>query len=304
MIWAFLPAKKRGRVLAKYDRALLVPYFQDICSIHLSIKKTKEKIEKERRKIQKIRNNAIGEVAKPEMETVSQNEPTLGALALGLLTGVLSVGLIISALWNGVIAFCAGLCALVGAYAIPIYSYKKCKNENAAANERNAAKKEEYEREKQAALNDAKPVVRKVERQIKFYKEKIEEMESLLTDLYSANLIPKRYRDLYSAVYLEDWFSNGCSDNLDIALNTFVLERIKDKLDVIIQYHAEELINQRIMIANQNKSMEQRERHHRALMSKLDEIQATNEERNCYLQMIEANTAVDSFFAHASYLRN
>ena len=67
---------------------------------------------------------------------------------------------------------------------------------------------------------------------------------------------------------------------------------------------AEELINQRIMIANQNKSMEQRERHHRALMSKLDEIQATNEERNCYLQMIEANTAVDSFFAHASYLRN
>ena len=280
--------------MAKYDRALLVPYFQDICSIHLSIKKTKEKIEKERRKIQKIRNNAIGEVAKPEMETVSQNEPTLGALALGL----------ISALWNGAIAFCAGLCALVGAYAIPIYSYKKCKNENAAANERNAAKKEEYEREKQAALNDAKPVVRKVERQIKFYKEKIEEMESLLTDLYSANLIPKRYRDLYSAVYLEDWFSNGCSDNLDIALNTFVLERIKDKLDVIIQYHAEELINQRIMIANQNKSMEQRERHHRALMSKLDEIQATNEERNCYLQMIEANTAVDSFFAHASYLRN
>ena len=64
------------------------------------------------------------------------------------------------------------------------------------------------------------------------------------------------------------------------------------------------ILNQRIMIANQNKSIEQQERHNQVLRSKLDRIQASNEERNMYLGMIEANTRADAFFSAATYLKS
>lgn len=46
------------------------------------------------------------------------------------------------------------------------------------------------------------------------------------------------------------------ADDLDMVLNTFVLEQIKAKLDVVIQQQSEAILNQRIMLANQEKTME------------------------------------------------
>lgn len=289
--------------MARYNRTFLVPYLNDICTLHLTKKKVNEKIEEERRKIERIKKNAIEKVPKPEMEKIGKDLPSIGALLLAMALIAISPAMMFMTLFEGVEYFIIGLGCLGGGYAVGICSYRNQKKENDSARKRNAERERQYQQDKDAAVKGAAPIIREVERRIEFYVYEVEQMDALLTNLYRANVIPRWYRDLYPAVYLDDWFSNSHSDDLDMALNTFVLEEIKDKLDIIIKNQGEELINQRIMIANQYKAMEQRERHHRALMSKLDEIQATNEERNSYLQMIHANTATSSFFAQASYLR-
>lgn len=290
--------------MARYDRTFLVPYLNDICTLHLSKKKVNDKIEEERRKIERIKENAIKKVPEPEMERIKKDEPTVGAILLAMALIAISPVMMIMTLWEGVAYAIIGLGCLGGGYAVGICSYRNQKKENVSARRRNAEREQQYQQDKDAAVNGVAPIIREIERRIEFYVDEIEQMDALLTDLYSAKVISRKYRDLYPAVYLDDWFSNSHSDDLDIAVNTLVLEQIKDKLDVIIKNQGEELINQRIMIANQVKTMEQQERHHQALMSKLDEMQVTNEERNSYLQMINANTATSAFFARASYLRS
>lgn len=292
--------------MARYDRTFLVPYLNDICTLHLSKKKIADQVEGERQKIAQIEDDAITRVAMPEMEVKREGFSCRGLL-LSMATFLLAPYFLLMAFLNFdkffVFLLMAGLMVPLGIF-IMIWDYKRGQKENAAIQLRNEEKEKLYEQQKATALIDVRPFVSVIEGRIAFFEEEIQKIDKLLEDLYDARVIPRWYRDLYPAVYLDDWFSNGRSDDLDMALNTFVLEEIKDKLDIIIKNQGDALINQRIMIANQVKAMEQQERHHRALMSKLDEIQATNEERNSYLQMIHANTATSAFYARATYLRD
>lgn len=292
--------------MARYDRMFLVPYLNDICTLQLSKKKIADKIKGEQQKIEQIKEDAIRTVAMPEMEALGK-ESSWRAILLCLGAYFLAACFCIAGFLNFDYFFICLLVALILACSplfIVIGDMKRCKKENVAIQLRNEERVKLYERQKVTALNNASPFVNIVEGRIAFFEEEIQKIDKLLDELYSARVIPRWYRDLYPAVYLDDWFSNGRSDDLDMALNTFVLEEIKDKLDVIIRNQGEALINQRIMIANQHKAMEQRERHHQELMCKLDAIQTTNEERNSYLQMINANTATNAFYVQATYLRD
>ena len=132
----------------------------------------------------------------------------------------------------------------------------------------------------------------------------INRIDALLDRLYSANIIPTMYRDSYAAVYLYDWFSTGNSDNMDHALSMYVLEQIKSRLDRIIDNQSQMILNQSIMMANQVRSMEQRKQYENQMKMKLNRLQTTADEQLRYTRMIEANTAVLTFFANADYLKN
>ena len=125
-----------------------------------------------------------------------------------------------------------------------------------------------------------------------------------MRQVYSANVIPGQYRNLYAAVYLYQYFGQSQADDLDLVLNTFVLEQIKAKLDVVIQQQSEAILNQRIMLANQEKTMEAQQKHAAMLESKLSRMEASDEERNQYLSMIESNTATTAYFATAQYINS
>ena len=87
-----------------------------------------------------------------------------------------------------------------------------------------------------------------------------------------------------------------------MALNMFVLEEIKEKLDRIIANQKEIILNQYLQLAEQRRSLELQEEHTSMMESKLNQINASNEERNTYLAMIESNTATTAYFATANYL--
>ena len=124
----------------------------------------------------------------------------------------------------------------------------------------------------------------------------------MIKKAYSINIIPNQYRDLYTIVYLYDYFEGSRETNLAMALNTFVLEQIKDRLDRIIAQLSDIILNQYVIMDNQKKAMQAAQRQHDALQSRLRRIEATNEERNVYLDMIESNTATMRYFATVDYL--
>lgn len=125
---------------------------------------------------------------------------------------------------------------------------------------------------------------------------------ALREKVYSANIVPRQYRDKYAAVYLYDYFESSGENDLGMALNTYVLEQIKERLDRIMDQLSEVILNQYTMMQNQERAMEQADRHHDEMMQRLNRIEADGEERNKYLKMIESNTETLKYFATADYL--
>lgn len=292
--------------MARYDREFLVPYLEDICALQLSKKKIVGMIASSHKEIKKINDSALKNVGEPDLEAYKEpGDATVGEIG----TGCFGMVCLISSL----ITFFVGIVEppfLVLAAVLFVLGISTTNNfmsaedtANEKIKERNDEKERDHAVKQMAALVVAEPQVNAVKDRIRFLEGEIRRIDQLLERAYSINILPRWYRDLYSAVYLYDWFSNSRADDLDMALNTLVLEQIKDRLDTIIRNQGEQIINQRIMIANQHKAMEQADCHHAALMARLDRIEATNEDRNMYLSMIEANTAANAYFTAANYLK-
>ncbi len=134
--------------------------------------------------------------------------------------------------------------------------------------------------------------------------QEIKKIDALLGKVYSVNIIPSQYRDIYSVVYLYDLFSTSRLTDLDAALTLFVLEQIKSKLDEIILNQSTMILNQQIMIANQMKTLEQQQHHQNEMVAKLNRLSLIEEEHIIYLDMIERNTEATAYFSAATYLQN
>jgi uncharacterized membrane protein (DUF106 family) len=104
---------------------------------------------------------------------------------------------------------------------------------------------------------------------------------------------------MYAIVYLCDYFSTSRSNDMDIALNTYVLEQIKDRLDIIIQNQSEMLLNQKLMITTLDEILI----HHQHLEQKIDRMNYNIEEANLYLRILHHDMRTANFFARDSYIR-
>lgn len=300
--------------MARYNREFLVPYLQDICALYMVDRRIQNDIYEKEDKIREYQKERfVPAPREPKYESGSIG--CFGYLALGIcLVGVVNVlnTIIMPSESEGIDGFlfiCGCFLAALGGF----FFWRFCK-EARDEREDNDIKWEIYQEELKQYKADCKqakedfrrykthiPVIRKEIETLKAEKDKLQE---LLTKVYGANVIPSHYRNIYAAVYLYDWFSTSASDDLDHALSMFVLEEIKAKLDTIIEQQSEMIMNQRIIQANQMKSMELQQKHNHMMRQKLDQLQITAEEQYRYVQMIEANTAATAYFAAANYLKN
>ena len=290
----------------KINRDYLIPYLNDICSLHLAVKKL-EKLEAGCwHESRRIRANAEESVPVPKLESVSNNGTGGCAFnCLGGLVAFMAFPLFFASLgadspWMLLLPLGVAIAGVL----IVQFGKNMDFHETYELQKRNEKKQLQYQQQVEVAKLSVEEDVQRLREKELFYKDEIDRVNGILESIYGLNIIPRTYRNIYAAFYLRDWFATGISDDLDMALNTFVLEEIKERLDRIISNQEMMILNQRIMIANQNKSIEQQERHNQVLRSKLDRIQASNEERNMYLGMIEANTRADAFFSAATYLKS
>ena len=268
---------------------------ENLCALHIA----KWKIDSKRSEISSTQRSLWQEIGSNRSPQVPTYEET------GIWKGVIVVGIILVIVsWLDIflISFLAGVVgwiSLVGG----IYFLS-------STNKENKKRKQEYTYLYSNYYTRMRELKKKDDEyntyafvQYSLHEAETKKIDAALQVAYNANVIPRRYRDIYVAVYLYDWFSTSMADDLDMALNMYVLEEIKDKLDNIINMLAKSLVNQRIIIEDQQKYMEKQERYHQEMLNKLDRMQLTAEEHSRYLGMIEANTAATAYFAAAEYIR-
>lgn len=296
--------------MARYNREFLVPYLHNICALYLVMEKMTQMANYKEDVIEEYKNPP--KMLPPtEPEYVSESIGGLG------LVGILMAAGSIMAMCNGQTSSYGmdstlnGMCVIMCIVGVILFIIG-VDNSKQGAN-CNSTLQKQYEEEMDAyrqRLIRAEVVhqknlqeIQRLENEVDMLDAQCDKAEEYLELLYSANVIPGKYRDMYAAVYLYDWFSTSGADDMDHALSMYVLEEIKSRLDRIIENQAEIILNQRIAIAMQQKSIQMQREHNQMMRQKLDKLQATEEERLQYDRMIEGNTAANAFFAAANYLK-
>jgi hypothetical protein len=128
-----------------------------------------------------------------------------------------------------------------------------------------------------------------------FFNQQIKKISKILTVLYSPNVIPAPYRNVYAAYYLHDYISTSQENDVDSVIKTFVLEKISAKLDTIITQQTQIIMNQRRIINEQIKAKEQSLENHRELMKKFAYAEKSAAQRDQYLKMIHSDLELSNY---------
>lgn len=304
--------------MAKYNRDFLIPYLQNVCALHFAKRKCEDRYSSICYRIDSIFDEKYS-IERGAKKIHKPSEPSKFLLILSRIYGFLAILGIIGniMLWMSDWDLISKLLlfifiappTILFTVIYPILRKKGVKefryNQITYEREQVQFEKTVSEYNKRIALNQqAREIeIPALKSELPKCKREISIANDTLQKIYSANVIPRQYRNIYAAVYLYDWFSTSQADDLDMALNMFVLEEIKEKLDRIIENQMDIILNQRMMLTNQQRSLEQQQRHSNMMRAKLNQIAASNEERNTYLSMIESNTAATAYFAAADYIR-
>lgn len=288
--------------MAKYDREFLVQYLQDIYALYLAENRIQRKQHQTEYKIERCQENQKKRPQKPQR----RNAETPGC-GTCYWTGSAVVSFLIYFIVSNSFAAVLMLFTAIVSTVFAVTGFHACRKQN-EANE--AA----YQRDLYNyyhALADYSKIEEQNARNLPelsstltLCRQEREQITGLLEQIYNVNIIPGRYRDEYAIAYLYDYFSCSQETDLSMALNTYVLERIKDRLDNLIRNQEETILTLYGIMDNQAEMMRKMEKMHQDLSRRLRDIRATADEQNTYLSMIEANSAVASYFSAAQYFKN
>ncbi len=292
-----------------YNREFLVPYLENICALEILRIELNKEINKLKDTIHLYNKGEYDE--KIHSPGYYESEFTFGRIAL-IVWGVLCIlaclalpiNVDIDADNGGMFIFVLFIGGGMGVGCLwwGVTSILESRNNNKRLDEEYNIEKDRAERAKKInSIN--RDLIPSLNSSLEFFNGEYTKVNNLLIQAYDVNVIPNQYRNLYASVYLYDYFKTSQATDLERALTLFVLEEIKERLDFIIQQQSEMILHQQVIIAEQIKTREQQEIRTRMMISKLDSIIASNEERNKYLDMIEVNTHTTAFFATVEYLK-
>lgn len=304
--------------MARFNRVFLIPYLEDVCALYMADLEICAKMVGLQNEILILQGEKdTGAPAKPEYEECFGCFASIIGNAGILIICLLMLGFVadMSASEDGwgstphsVFVFLVIVESLLGLVVWRLFAKPEWKarkhNKELNLQYKKAMRQYQIERSGILAQNEkGRKNISGMKKQMRKLSAERDRVAQTLSKVYAANIIPSYYRDMYAAVYLYDFFSTSRSDDLDMALNTYVLEQIKDKLDVIIEKQHSSILNQRLILANQQKSLEEQRAHNAYMRQKIYQIASSIEEQNQYLAMLESNTAATAYFAAANYLR-
>lgn len=295
--------------MANYNHEILVNYLRDVYSMELLVRKieddvhsTGEDVEYLQTLIEKADSTPV-----PQKGTISPPKDIFPSLAKGCVTLGILICLLLFSPDSGFLGLIAALCLYLSLgffiYAgfIASNNAKKQKMEKEAVEETYQEEKKDYER-MMALANEGRP---DLPNQIDDYNAAVshlQEAKEKLQSVYSANIIPNKYRSVYVAYYLYDYISSSHETDIDRVLQTMLLEQIIAKLDKIIAQQEEIILNQRMQLAKQDALLAQSKKQHEEQMKAISNLEENQQMQNDYLAMTEANTRITNYFVTADYI--
>lgn len=296
--------------MAKCNREFLIPYLESLCALYFFDNKISKKCEQLNQQIRKLENakNAIVSPEYPNPLPIVTGKRVLKTL-LCALSIYLGVKWIPNA-WN--VGRLGGLTTFLIFAVIVIYLFITSIGEMYSTREQNNAQVRLFDsqlsrnedRIKTYQDNHKKAIA--IKATLQQYIHERQKVAETIQQVYNANVIPRQYRDIYAVVYLYDYFSTSLADDLDTVLSLYVLEQIKAKIDIVIAQQSELILNSRLMLAKQQKTIEEQRAYAVRMEEKVRKLTNIEEERNQYYKMIESNTAATAYFAESvdKYIRD
>ena len=135
--------------------------------------------------------------------------------------------------------------------------------------------------------------------------EEMKKFNGLLDKMYSLNIIPDPFRNIYAVHYLYNYISTS-NQTLENAMLHCDLEQIKQKLDKIIQQNEEIIINQSILMSQNQKIIQDNQSY----LSKLSSIEKNTaktadsaERASIYAEIAASNAEACTYISLANYLK-
>lgn len=298
--------KEMGDTMANYDRRILVPYLQDVCSAEMLCQKLEQDISYAKAEADKFAGwaNTNYEYPNPPDWDKYKNDynDLIGGIVGLVIFGGPGLALISAGEFIGLIGIALGCIMFFGCCAD-----QKKKNDDAErqyevamerynriyANQKASREKcSEWRRTSQWWKNKADE-----------WEKKLKEAEKLRTDLYSVNIIPKPYRKIHAAYYLYDYFEGSRETDLDKIINTMLLDVIVQEMGTLIAQNQEIIVNQRMMLAEQARQSRAIAENQQEQMRQIARMEQNQQLQLDYQNMIACNQQVTNFFLAADYLR-
>lgn len=135
----------------------------------------------------------------------------------------------------------------------------------------------------------------------KFWQDEYHTVKTLLEDYYSANILPKSYRNIQSAYYLYEYMSTSRESLKDALLHEHMengIQRILQRLDQIIAQNEEIIFHLRIVEAQNQEMIDQNYK----MISELDETKDIAGDVSKKIEVGNSYLRANTFFAAAEYL--
>lgn len=293
--------------MASYDRRILLPYLQDVCSVELLCSRLTNQINLCECEIQNLRNAINQRIVDPACPSKSDyHNESSGLASLVVFVPITLGGLLIctSFGWN-IIGIGIMLFGLLGVWiGISDYNEEARRVQNQYSN---AWKKYEECVEKNKKIREKIPQYKSAlsgfQRHLTILKNRLDDAEEIRTKIYGVNVIPGKYRNKYVAYYLYDYFNTSRENDLDKIIQTLLLDEIKQRLDKIIVQNEEILLNQRVQIALQERQNRAIAENHREELQNIARLERNQELQIDYQNMIAKNQELTNFFLAADYLQ-
>lgn len=294
--------------MANLNKKQLDRYITEIFHMNLFVKALNERIDRINNTIEEYDCEYYCEKPdKPQLQSF-WGCTTGFFLVLGIFMFIPFFGLLLGEVPGGFFAFLSVVGAIIGGVIIfrLISAAKATSEENEAATanyyeEMTAYREESKKIENENAARRAQ--IPSLKQQRDRFKKDLAQAETLLKTLYSWNVIPLGYQDLYAAVYLYNIIPHSAETSVTAALNLYVLEQIKAKLDHIIDQNQEMLLMKRASLAIEKRREQENLRHH-AVMERIGHKKLElDEKRNDTLEDICTYQAIDTLFSAADYFR-
>lgn len=299
--------------MAKYDRRILVPYLRDVCSAEMLCAKITREIGNCKTDINNLSNQVNQKIVDParpydstrNMDSNFANHvayiiiwlgiPLFVALLAFLCFGIESLGFVI---------VCIIVATIFGGPGIwdVLDDKRKDKAETQEALDR-YHNQIEYNKRLRNQIPAKKQQLLSKQDYLCHLQNRMADAKKLRENLYGVNIIPARYRNIYAAYYLYDYFDSCREDDLDKIIQTMLLDEIKQRLDKVIVQNEQILLNQRIHLALQEQQNRTIAENHRQEMKRIASMERNQERQLDYQHMIARNQEVTNFFLAADYLR-